>query len=101
MSEPEPTVVHAYGLLDAGSAPPPWDGGIDGAQVFVVRVGRVAALVSRLSAERYGAAAWQAHAEDPQWLERVAREHHAVLQTVVATSDVLPLRLPGIYDDVS
>jgi hypothetical protein len=96
MTGPEPTVVHAYGLVasDASVALPR---GIGGAPVEVMRVDGFAAVVSELDAGAYGPEVWRAHAEDPRWLEPVAREHHEVLQEVVGQADVLPLRLPGIH----
>jgi len=99
MSVLEGTVVHAYGLVDPG-VPVSLPAGIAGAPVSVVPVGDLAALASELSAESYGAEAWQEHGGDPRWLERVAGEHNAVLQAVVQVNDVLPLRLPGIYPDL-
>jgi hypothetical protein len=100
MSETDDTVVHAYGLVTpvAGLRMPQ---GIDGAPVMLVQVGGVAALASELSAEAYGPEVWRAHGQEPRWLEHVASQHHAVLQAMVDQTDVLPLRLPGIYDDVS
>ena len=31
------------------------------------------------------------------WLERVARQHHEVLQYAMMTAAVVPLRLPSVY----
>lgn len=96
MSAAEATVVHAYGLVEADAAPG-LPGGIDGSEVVLVECGKIAALASVLSQERYGEAAWRDHGQDPRWLEQVAQAHHAVLARVVEEVDVLPLRLPGIY----
>lgn len=93
------TVVHAYGVLAAGAQPPLPPAGIDEAPVTVVQADGVSALVSVLDEARFGEAAWRDHGEEPRWLERVARDHHAVLQAVTDEVDVLPLRLPGIYSD--
>jgi hypothetical protein len=100
MSAAEATVVHAYGLVPAGQ-PLSLPEGIDGAAVTEVRVGSIVALASELSTESYGPDVWRAHAEDPKWLEQVASRHHAVLQEVVGQADVLPLRLPGIHQDLA
>jgi hypothetical protein len=67
----------------------------------VLRTETIAVLVSSLDAERYGVEVWRDHGQDPHWLEGVAREHHEVLQAVVEQADVVPLRLPGIYQDRS
>ena len=82
MSAAEGSVVHAYGLVaDAPSLSLPE--GVDGAPVTLMRLGEVSVLVSELSAKDYGPEVWRAHAEDPKWLEHVARQHHAVLQAMV------------------
>lgn len=100
MSAAEGSVVHAYGLVaDAPSLSLPE--GVDGALVTLLRLGEVSVLVSELSAKDYGPEVWRAHAEDPKWLEHVARQHHAVLQAMVEQTDVLPLRLPGIHSDIA
>lgn len=96
MSEPDSRVVHAYGLVSADTSLS-MPTGIGGEPVRLLPVDGFAALVSELDAGAYGAEMWRAHAEDPRWLEHVAREHHEVLQAMVQQTDVLPLRLPGIH----
>jgi Gas vesicle synthesis protein GvpL/GvpF len=100
VSTAEPTVVHAYGLVPAGATPAVTEG-IDSSDLATLDLGGLAAVVSELSADRYGPAAWRDHAEDPRWLEVVVRQHHAVLQSLVEQVDVLPLRLPGIHESVA
>jgi len=95
----EATVLHAYGVVPAASTAALPPAGIDGAPVETVTVDGLAALVSTLDAARYGEAAWREHAEDPDWLAGFAIQHEQVLAAVVATGDVLPFRLPGIYAD--
>lgn len=97
----EGTVVHAYGVVPATTHVDLPASGIDGAPVETVTVGELAALVSTLDATRYGAEVWQAHAEDPDWLAGFALAHQQVLSAVAATADVLPFRIPGMYDDRS
>ena len=75
--------------------------GIDGSPLSTVAVGRAAVVISELSSERYGAEAWRDHARDSAWLTRVVAQHHGVLQAALAETDVLPLRLPGIYRDLA
>ena len=98
MSERETCVIHAYGLVDRAYSSLSMPTGIGGAPVTLLPVDGFAALVSELDAESYGPGMWRAHAEDPRWLEHVAREHHEVLQAIVQQTDVLPLRLPGIHE---
>jgi Gas vesicle synthesis protein GvpL/GvpF len=94
-------VVHAYGLVGGLDTSPSMPSGIAGAPVTLLPLDGFAALVSELDAEAYGPAVWEAHAQDPRWLEQVAREHHDVLQAMVQHTDVLPLRLPGIHASTS
>jgi Gas vesicle synthesis protein GvpL/GvpF len=101
MSAAEPTVVHAYGVVDAatGAEVVMPAGGLGGAEVQVVRCGVLGVLASRVSAESYGEQAWARNGQDARWIGEVARAHHDVLQQVATTVDVVPMRLPGIYAD--
>jgi hypothetical protein len=94
-----PTVLHAYGVLPAASGVELPGRGIDGASVELVEANGLAALVSRLDRTRYGEDVWRAHAEDPDWLAVFATQHQEVLGAVASSSDVLPFRIPGMYDD--
>jgi hypothetical protein len=67
--------------------------------VSLVPVGGLAAVASELGSEQYGPEVWRAHADDPRWLGEVAAAHNAVLEVLVDQTDVLPLRLPGLYGD--
>ena len=98
ISTPPGTVIYAYGVVD-GSASIPTLEGLDGTEVFVVGHDRLGVLVSELSVARIGEHMWRRRAEDPTWLETVARAHHMVLSTVAANTDVVPLRVPAIYGD--
>jgi hypothetical protein len=96
-------VVHAYALVptvrggdDARVLPA---AGIGGSPVRLLDLGALAVVVGDLDASRFGEDAWREHAEDPAWLEPVARGHHEVLKALASAADVLPLRLPGIYPD--
>ncbi len=93
------TVLHAYGVLPAASGVELPGHGIDGARVELVEANGLAVLVSRLHRTRYGEDAWLSHAEDPDWLAAFATQHQEVLGAVATTSDVLPFRIPGMYDD--
>lgn len=93
------TVLHAYGLVRASTELVLPDAGIAGAPVSLVPVRGLAAVTSELGDDQYGPEVWRAHADDPQWLGQVAAEHNAVLEVVVDQTDVLPMRLPGLYGD--
>jgi hypothetical protein len=95
----EGTVLHVYGVVPAASQLELPDSGIDGASVDVAEASGLVALVSRLDAARYGEEVWREHAEDPEWLAGFATQHQDVLGSVATTCDVLPFRIPGMYDD--
>jgi hypothetical protein len=93
------TVLHAYGVVPAASRVDLPTSGIDGAPVEFAEGSGLSALVSRLDGTRYGEEVWRAHAEDPDWLAGFATQHQEVLGAVATTCDVLPFRIPGMYDD--
>lgn len=100
----EGRVVHAYAVVPGAVAEAPAPqvlppSGIAGSSVRVLPLEGLGVVVGDLDAERFGERAWQEHAEDPEWLEPVARGHHEVLRAVASNTDLLPLRLPGIYAD--
>jgi hypothetical protein len=90
------TVVHAYGVVADGEAIPEIVG-IAGAPIELVELPDLAIVAASLPFDRYGPASWVEHAEDLQWLASVGREHHGVLQQLIAVRDVVPFRLPSIY----
>ena len=57
----------------------------------------LAAIVSLLPVEGFGVADWERNATNVGWLERVARQHHEVLEYAATTAAVVPLRLPSLY----
>lgn len=96
------SVVHAYAVVpqaSGGEATVLPAAGIGGSRLRLLDLGAMAVVVGDLDAARFGEDAWQQHAEDPAWLEPVARGHHEVLKALASAADVLPLRLPGIYPD--
>jgi hypothetical protein len=96
----EHTVLHAYGVVRAGAGVQlPDDGGVHGAPIHRVPCDAFDVLCSRHPESDLGEQAWNAEGQNPRWLTLVAQQHHAVLQEVVRTTDVLPLRLPGVYTD--
>jgi hypothetical protein len=92
-------VVHAYGVVRAGTTLELPIAGVLGAPVGRLSCGAFDVLISVLPGARFGAHCWEEHGQDPEWLGPIARQHHGVLQHVVESNDVLPLRLPGVYQD--
>ncbi|MEU8946100.1 GvpL/GvpF family gas vesicle protein [Streptomyces sp. NPDC048489] len=58
-----------------------------------------AAAVSSVPAQDFLEDPLHRHLEDLDWLERVARAHHTVIEALVARTTVLPLRLATVYLD--
>lgn len=94
------TIVHAYGVVAVDEPLSRFPTGIADAPVSVFDAERLAAVLSLLPVEGFGPADWERNATNVAWLERVARQHHAVLQHVAATTAVVPLRLPSLYGNL-
>lgn len=73
--------------------------GLGGGVLRTVRDGRLAALVSSVPADEFGAEGMKAQLEDLERLETMARSHHAVVETACGTTTVLPMRLATVYLD--
>lgn len=73
--------------------------GVDGAAVRVVGSGQLAAAVSSADATRFSEESLRKSLEDLDWLERVARAHHRVVDELRRRQPVVPVRLATIYVD--
>jgi len=73
--------------------------GIGGEPVRTVDAGEVACVVSTVGLDEFGEEPLQRNLEDLAWLERVAREHDAVVQALADRTTVVPLRLGAVYVD--
>jgi hypothetical protein len=93
-------IVHAYGIVAADEPLSEFPPGIADTSVALLGVDNVAAIVSLLPVEGFGVTDWERNATNVGWLERVARQHHAVLQHVATTAAVVPLRLPSLYGNL-
>jgi Gas vesicle synthesis protein GvpL/GvpF len=92
-------LLWAYGVVAAGATLPGDIVGVAGGAIAPVAAGGLAALTSRVPRADFAAQPLREHLNDLPWLERVAREHEAVLDQVLATATVVPLRLCTIYED--
>ncbi|MFF3446186.1 GvpL/GvpF family gas vesicle protein [Streptomyces sp. NPDC002667] len=61
--------------------------------------GDIVLVVSRVPAADFREEGLRHHLEDLDWLEAVARAHHAVVEEVAARTPALPLRLATVYVD--
>jgi hypothetical protein len=86
-------------VVAAGAAPPADLVGVAGGVVAPVATAGLQALVSSVPQAQFAAEPLREHLNDLPWLERVAREHEAVLERLLAGATVVPLRLCTIFED--
>ena len=70
--------------------------GIGGVPVRLLSMGDLACAVSTVSLDEFGTEAFARNLEKLAWLERVAREHDAVVQALAGLTTVVPLRLGAV-----
>jgi hypothetical protein len=92
-------LLWSYGVVAAGATLPADLVGVAGGAVAPVAAGGLVALVSAVPRADFSADALREHLNDLAWLERVAREHEAVLEQVLGAATVVPLRLCTIFED--
>jgi hypothetical protein len=71
-----------------------------GSEVTPLVQGELAALVSRVPLSEYGDERLREHLEDINWLERTARAHETVQESVMQQCPLVPLRMCTIYRDL-
>jgi gas vesicle protein GvpL/GvpF len=71
--------------------------GVAGGAVRAAPAGGLTALVSDVDLDEFGADALARNLEDLDWLERVARAHHHVIETASRAAPVLPVGLTTVY----
>jgi Gas vesicle synthesis protein GvpL/GvpF len=89
--------IWAY-CITRGSDAPAMEG-VHGSQVERVEEGGLAVLVSRVPLSEFGEAALRRNLNDLDWLERVARDHEAVLESALEEGTIVPLRICTIFAD--
>jgi hypothetical protein len=87
----------AYCVTRVGE-PVPEVAGVEGEPLLRIESGDLAAFVSRVPLAEFGAEPLRDNLNDIAWLERVARAHEAVLETALAATTIVPLRLCTIYE---
>jgi hypothetical protein len=95
---PSGDALWAYCVLRAGQPLPTDVGGVAAGPLERVEAGDLAALVSRVPLDEFGAAPLRENLNELAWLERVARAHEAVLDGALGQSTIVPLRLCTIYE---
>ena len=81
-------MIWAYAIVDAGRAPLPRVPGLDGAPLSLVHVGDACAVVSRHD-----------DASPPEWSREALLGHEAVVEALMSTRAVLPLRFGTTQPD--
>jgi gas vesicle protein GvpL/GvpF len=90
--------VWVYGVSD--DAAPAFTGGpigVGGSAVRPVSAAGLTAIVGSVAQSEFGEAALRRNLEDLEWLERTARAHHEVIETVAKERTVVPMRLATVY----
>lgn len=84
-------------IEDADAITDELEGVEPGMPVEVVAAGELAALVSKVPLAQYNDEQLREHLEDLEWVERIARSHEAVLEHVLESTTLVPLRLCTLY----
>lgn len=73
-------------------------GGIEeGGQHLFIPEGPIMAVASAVSLAAFASEALQTHMEDPQWLAEKACRHEAVVEALMASGPVLPMRFGTVF----
>jgi Gas vesicle synthesis protein GvpL/GvpF len=71
--------------------------GIGGGPVRTVGAAGLTAIVGDVGEPEFGEAALRRNLEDLDWLERMARAHHAVIKAAATRCPVVPMRFATVY----
>ena len=94
----EDSCVWVYAVAD--DAAPAFTGGpigVGGAGARPLGAAGLMAVVGSVARSEFGEAALRQNLEDLDWLERTARAHHEVIETVAKERSVVPMRLATVY----
>ena len=94
----ESPCVWIYAIAD--EAAPVFTGGpigVGGGAARPLSAAGLMAIVGSVAQSEFGEAALRRNLEDLDWLERTARAHHEVIETVAKERPVVPMRLATVY----
>ena len=94
----ESPCVWVYAVAD--DAAPAFTGGqisVGGGAVRPLSAAGLTAIVGSVARSEFGEAALRQNLEDLEWLERTARAHHEVIETVAKEHPAVPMRLATVY----
>jgi Gas vesicle synthesis protein GvpL/GvpF. len=92
------TYLYAIARSDAAGALPGLPG-VGGAAVRALHDGELICAVSDVDLDEFGEDALRRNLEDLGWLERIAREHDAVVRALAEQAATVPLRMATICRD--
>ena len=71
--------------------------GVDDAPVRAVVEGALTAVVASVDRKRFSENAIREHMEDLEWLEKLARMHHEVVDRIAQNHSIAPVRMATVY----
>lgn len=94
--------VYLYAIGEAAIADSLGDiEGVDEVLVRTVVEGPLAAIVASVDRERFSEQTIRSHLEDLDWLEKLARTHHEVVDRIAQTHSIAPVRMATVYHEDS
>jgi hypothetical protein len=95
---PHGDLVWTYCVTRADAPAPAELAGVAGGAVARIEAAGLAALTSRVPASEFAAEPLRRNLNDLTWLERVARDHEAVLDRMLQTATIVPLRMCTLFE---
>jgi hypothetical protein len=91
-------ILYLYGVMRADAPTPANASGVGpDSPVGLVVAGDLAAVISRVPASEFGDEHLKQNLERMEWLERTARRHEAVLETIREHATVIPMRMCTLF----
>jgi len=98
--EPSELALYLYGVVRADVRITGTLAGVDSRyEVFLLEGNELAAIVSSVPLEEFGEEQLRENLNDVAWLEEKARAHESVLETMLGSTTVVPMRLCTIFHD--
>jgi gas vesicle protein GvpL/GvpF len=99
MTEDSGTWVYAVtaGRSDPGHPAAPDLAGVGGEPVRAIAEAGLVAIVNTVDLGEYGEEPLRRNLENLEWLEATARAHHAVIDAIAGTGQVVPTQLATVY----
>jgi hypothetical protein len=94
-------LLWTYGVVATGATLPADLVGVAGGTVAPVAAEGLTALTTAVPRADFDVEPLRDHLNDLPWLERIAREHEAVLEEVLGATTVVPLRQCTNFDDAA